>query len=287
MGRMLSAFAADRRGVAAMLTALCMLALIGSAALGVDLGDIYMKTRQLQGVADLAAMAAVQGLDPSASQSPAATAQATAALNPWPGGITAQAVTGLYVGDASVPAAQRFTPTTAGPNAVQVTLRAPVPLYFAGLILGRSSLDVTRTAIAARAQFAAFSIGSGLASLNGGVANALLSALTGSQVQLSVMNYQALASANVDLLRYLPALQARAGVQALSFNQLLTTSIAPSAALGALPTPSPPAASPPPPAPPRPWPRHRPAFRPHRSGRSWTSAPTAPRTRPPTAAAPA
>ena len=77
-----------------MLTALCLVALVGSAALGVDLGDIYMKTRQLQGVADLAAMASVESLDPAASQSPAATAQATAGLNPWPGGITAQAVTG-------------------------------------------------------------------------------------------------------------------------------------------------------------------------------------------------
>ncbi len=95
-------------------------------------------------------------------------------------------------------------------------------------------LHITRTAIAARAQMGAFSIGSGLASLNGGVANALLSALTGSQVQLSVVNYQALASANVDLLRYVPALQARAGLKALSFSQVLTTSLAPATALGAL-----------------------------------------------------
>ncbi len=230
----LAAFAADRRGVTAALTALCLLALVGSAALGVDLGDIYMKTRQLQGVADLAAMASVQSLDPAASQSPAATAQATAALNPWPGGIAAQAATGLYTADASIPTAQRFTVAAASPNAVQVTLQAPVPLYFAGLLTGRSSLTITRTAIAARAQMGAFSIGSGLASLNGGVANALLSALTGSQVQLSVVNYQALASANVDLLRYVPALQARAGLKALSFSQVLTTSLAPATALGAL-----------------------------------------------------
>ncbi len=234
MRRALGAFSADRRGVTAMLTALCMTALMGSAALGVDLGDVYMKTRRLQGVADLAAMASVQSLDPAASQSPAATAQATAALNPWPGGVTAQTVTGVYAADASVPPAQRFVATTVSPNAVQVTLQAPVPLYFAGLLIGRSSLNITRTATAARAQFAAFSIGSGLASLNGGVANALLSALTGSQVQLSVMSYQALASAHVDLLRYMPALQARAGLQALSFSQVLTTSIAPSTALGAL-----------------------------------------------------
>ncbi len=234
MRRTLAAFAVDRGGVAAMMTALCLTALVGSAALGVDLGDVYMKTRQLQGVADLAAMASVQSLDPTATSTPAATAQTTATLNPWPGGIVAQTVTGLYAANASVPAAQRFTATTASPNAVQVTLRAPVPLYFASLLIGRSSVSVTRSAVAARAQFAALSIGSGLASLNGGVANALLSALTGSQVQLSVLNYQALASADVDMLRYMPALQTRAGLQTLSFSQVLNSSVAPSAALSAL-----------------------------------------------------
>ena len=227
-------FAADRRGAAAVLTALCLMALMASAAVGVDLGDVFMKSRQLQGVADLAAMASVQALDPAATSSPQAAAAATAALNPWSGGITAQATLGGYTADPSIPAAQRFVAGGTSPNAVQVTLQGPVHLYFAGLITGRSSLTLSRTAVAARAEYAAFSIGSGLASLNGGVANSLLSALTGSQVQLSVANYQALASAQVDLLQYLPALETRAGVQAASFNQVLATSVAPSAALGAL-----------------------------------------------------
>ena len=48
------------------------------------------------------------------------------------------------------------------------------------------------------------------------------------------MNYQALATANVDLLRYVPALQTRAGLQALSFSQVLTTSVLPATALSAL-----------------------------------------------------
>ena len=224
----------DRRGAAAAMMALCMMALMASAAMAVDLGDVFLKTRQLQGVADLAAMAATQSLDPAALSTPQATATTTAGLNPWAGGITAQATTGVYTADPSVAASQRFVANAANPNAVQVSLHASVPLYFAGFILGRSTLDISRTAVAARAQYAAFSIGSGLASLNGGVANAVLSALTGSQVQLSVMNYQALASANVDLLSYLPALQTRAGLQALSFNQVLASSIAPSAALDAL-----------------------------------------------------
>ena len=69
-------------------------------------------------------------------------------MNPWPGGITAQAATGVYAADPTIPSAQRFTATAASPNAVQVTLHAPVPLYFAGLLIGRSSLEVTRSAVA-------------------------------------------------------------------------------------------------------------------------------------------
>ena len=225
---------ADRRGAVAVLTSLCLMALLACAAVGVDLGQVFVKSRQLQGVADLAAMASVQSLDPSSSLSPAQTATATAALNPWPGGIAAQTATGVYTPNPGTPAAQRFVVSAITPNAVQVSLTASAPLYFAGLITGRSSLQLTRTAVAARAQYAAFSIGSGLASLNGGVANALLSAMTGSQVQLSVANYQALASAQVDLLQYLPALQAREGLQAGGFNQLLAASVAPSVALSAL-----------------------------------------------------
>ena len=234
MEALLSGFGRDRRGAVALLGVFCMTALLASAAVGVDLGDVFMKSRQLQGVADLAAMASVQALDPSSQTTPAAQANATAALTGWPGGVVARTQPGVYSSDPTLPAAQRFTDGGASPNAVQVTLSAPVPLYLAGLLIGRSSVTVTRTAIAARAQYAAFSIGSGLASLNGGVANALLSALTGSQLQLSLADYQALASAQVDLLQYISALKARAGLQALSFDQLLATSIAPATALQAL-----------------------------------------------------
>ena len=234
MRRLARRFAQHRRGAVALMTAVCLIALMASAAVAVDLGQVFLKSRQLQGVADLAAMASVQALDPSATTTPQAAAAATAALNVWPGGISTQATPGLYTAEASTAAAQRFTATSASPNAVQVTLRAPVQLYFAGLITGQSTLQVARTATAARAQYAAFSIGSGLAALNGGVANAVLSAMTGSQVSLSAMNYQALASAQVDLLRFLPALQTRAGLQGLSYSQVLSTSVAPAAALSAL-----------------------------------------------------
>ncbi len=65
-------------------------------------------------------------------------------------------------------------------------------VYFSTVFTGKRQVSVTRHATAAQAQLASFSIGSGLASVQGGAANALLSALTGSQVSLSVMNYNGL-----------------------------------------------------------------------------------------------
>lgn len=230
----ITAIGRDRGGAVAFLTALCMMALVGCAALAVDLGHVFLRSRQLQGVADLAALAAVQALGSTDGATPAAAASGTAALNPWPGGVQTLAVQGVYVADAATPASQRFTAGSSTPNAVKVTLRAPVALYFAGVVTGRSTLEVTRTATAARAQYAAFSIGSGLAAFDGGVANAVLSALTGSQVSLAAVDYRSLASAQVDLLRYLPALQARAGLTGMSYGQTLSASVAPPAVLNAL-----------------------------------------------------
>ena len=73
------------------------------------------------------------------------------------------------------------------PNALQSTS----PTFFAR-IFGKTNIVISRQATAAQQRYAAFSIGSGLASLNGGLLNSYLSALTGSNVSLSVMDYEAL-----------------------------------------------------------------------------------------------
>jgi uncharacterized membrane protein len=82
-------FCRDRKGAVAMVTALSLLVLVGFAAGAVDFGHAYLKARQLQGIADLAAMAAAGHLDRAE-----AAANATARENDWGGPITAQVVTG-------------------------------------------------------------------------------------------------------------------------------------------------------------------------------------------------
>jgi uncharacterized membrane protein len=219
----------DQRGAAAMIVALALPAIVGFAAVSIDLGSVYLTTRQLQGAADLAAMAAARDLANAQT-----AAQATVGDNAFAGAVSTQVTTGQYVADPSAPASSRFTPGGSSPTAARVVLTTQAPLFFGQLLTGKPGVAITRTATAAQAQMAAFQIGSGLASLQGGIANALLSGLTGSTVSLSVMDYNALASANVDLFQYMAALKARDSLQAASFTQVLSTQTSTGTALNAL-----------------------------------------------------
>lgn len=224
------AFAKNKRGAISIITALSALVLIGFTAGAVDFGNIFLRTRQLQGMADLAAMAAAHDL-PHAQTAAAATAQA----NRWDAPVDTQVATGIYQPLASLAIDKRFVPdTTTSMNAAQVTLKSTADLYFASILLGRNSLVISRTATAARAEVASFSIGSRLLSLQGGVANAVLSGLLGSTVSLSVMDYNALAGAQVDLFQYSNALKSRLNLTAGSFNQTLATKMTTADALGGI-----------------------------------------------------
>jgi uncharacterized membrane protein len=224
------AFAANKRGAISIITALSALVLIGFTAGAVDFGSVFLRTRQLQGMADLAAMAAAHDLV-HAQTAAAATAQA----NRWDAPVTTEVTTGTYRPLASLAVDKRFTPdNSVSMNAAKVTLKSTADLYFASVLLGRNSLSISRTATAARAELASFSIGSRLLSLQGGIANSLLSGLLGTTVSLSVMDYNALASAQVDLFQYSNALKSRLDLTGGSFNQTLATKMSTAEALGGI-----------------------------------------------------
>jgi uncharacterized membrane protein len=222
-------FRRNESGAVSVLVVVSGALLLGFAALAIDVGSIFLQTRKLQGMADLAAIAAARDIDHAQS-----AATATALDNGWVGPITADAVKGVYTPNPAIAPANRFIANASNPNAVRVTLRAEADLFFGQAILGRSTTSISRTATAAKADLAAFSIGTRLASLNGGVANSLLTALTGSSVSLSVMDYNALASADVDLLSYSKALQTELGLQAASFDTVLASSVTTGKALKVL-----------------------------------------------------
>ena len=208
----------NRRASISITTAFGMTMLIGSAAFAVDLGSLYLDRRKLQGIADAAAMAAAGR--PGEER---AAAERIIAANCDCGIAIAALTPGSYVADPSIQAEQRFSGGGASPNAIRVTLTRNRPLFFGSFLTGRQDSIIRATATGARRGYAAFSLGSRVAALNGGLPNALLSALTGSEVSLSVVDYNALASTDIDLLAFSDALRTQLDADVLTFGQTLNT----------------------------------------------------------------
>ncbi|HTM83162.1 pilus assembly protein TadG-related protein [Asticcacaulis sp.] len=220
MRAFLSRFGRDKRGSVLIMGAGLMIITVGLAAFAVDMGYVYVKSRELQGTADLAAMSAAANLSTAES-----AAQAVVMANARGDAITVKTQTGFYDATVSKTPSARFKVTpVAGANAAQVTVSQDAGLFF-GRMLGQNTAHITRTATASSVKLAAFSIGTRLASVNGGVANALLSGLTGSSVNLTVMDYNSLAGAKIDLLKYVEALHTHANLTAATFDQSLASDI--------------------------------------------------------------
>lgn len=212
----------DRSGGVAVMAAVAGALLCAIAALVIDVGSVALYARKLQGAADLSALAAARDLTRHAD-----AARATASANVGPG-VAVQSVAGVYVADPARAPHDRFRPGEAPANAARVTLSGQAPLHFGRWILGRDSITVRRSGTAAISlgqPLAMFSIGSRLARLDGGLANALLSGLTGSSVSLSALDYNALAAADVSLLDYIDALSTDLGLTVGDYDALLGAEI--------------------------------------------------------------
>jgi len=224
-------FRRDRRGGVAVITAMSLTLILALAALAVDMGWVYLQSRRLQGVADLAAITAANDIGRAQV---AAQATVTANGGGWRTPPQTTVTLGRYTGDAAVPVKARFQATAVDPDAVKVSVASEAELFFGAALLGRPSVPIRREATAARADLASFSIGSRLASLKGGLANALLGDLTGSQVNLSVMDYDALADADVSLFSYLDAVSTRLNLKGPTYDQVLQADLTTGQALQAL-----------------------------------------------------
>ncbi|WP_294234563.1 TadG family pilus assembly protein [uncultured Sphingomonas sp.] len=210
----------DRRGGVSVLTGITALVIVGSAAMGIDIGILTLSQRRLQGIADEAALAA-------AASTPDRRAEAIGRLLTANGlGDVSTTITpGRYQADPAIPPANRFTPGTDA-GALRVTLRRPVPLFFGRVLTGRNTSPVAASATARRIDMAAFSMGTRLVNISGGLPGALLNGLAGSDLSLSLVDYQALVSSQIDLLRMSQALGTRIGLTGASFDTILATDVA-------------------------------------------------------------
>lgn len=215
--RFLVSLARDRNGSVAIVTAFFFAVIVGALALAVDVGSLFLERRTLQGTADLAAVAGASDIS-RAEAAVAATLQAN--------GVEADftVIRGNYVQDAALDHTRRFRPNLQPFNAVRVDLSKPGRVYFAKVFSSQTA-TIGVSALAANAEMASFSIGTRLLALRDGVANELLGKMLGTTVNLNVMDYQGLASADVQIAQTIQAVASEIDLKAGTFQDVLDASV--------------------------------------------------------------
>ncbi|OXI34575.1 hypothetical protein CFB89_07410 [Burkholderia sp. AU16741] len=184
--------------------------LIAITTLGaIGVGNLFYQRRDVQRIADMAALAAVQRMDDACSQ-PTATATSNARSNGLnaSNGDTINIECGRWDTSAN-PAPSYYAAATSGTtqlNAAKVIVTRQVPFFFVGPPQTVSAVSTARST-----NIDTFSVGATLAALGGvgcsggsapasgnpGLVNGLVSALLGAALDLNIASYQALACTNV------------------------------------------------------------------------------------------
>ncbi|MGE0280322.1 MAG: pilus assembly protein TadG-related protein [Rhizobiaceae bacterium] len=223
-------FLADTSGNFVIVTALTMPLAIILAAIAVDVGSLYTERRAAQAITDLAAITAAANL-----KQPRAAIAATLADNDLrnvaidddtqaqqthrPDEAVMSVVRGHYSGDPREAPTSRFKAGSAPTNSVKVYYRKLGGLFFGKSLI--SEPTITTEAVARSSSEAAFSVGSRLLRLEDGILNAILGGLLGTRLSLRAMDYEALASADVDAFKFMDALATKLNITAGTYNDVL------------------------------------------------------------------
>ncbi|MEG3661994.1 TadG family pilus assembly protein [Celeribacter halophilus] len=230
----LQRYNADDSGAVVIIVALFLTAAVGFMALGIDLGSLYFRQKTLQTQADMAAVSAVLNLYDEAESEEEEAPRVAVTQTVSGNALSAAALTGLSYGrydyDSAVLAEDRFTEgslTDADVNAAKAELADSAPLFFAKSFLDADSTPLSASATAARFDFASFSLGSRLLSINTGesVLDGLLGGALGTTVDLDVLDYEALLDKQIDLLTFSDALGNRIGATVGDYDTILTSDI--------------------------------------------------------------
>lgn len=205
----LPSLANRQRGAIGLFGILTLLLGLIFAALAIDTGRLWMERRQLQSIADMAALEAAGTIGCAANLADVqVAAQAAAQRNGYGDNLT-QAPNRVEIGKLKTVGGERQFIAGAASEAVHVlaTQSVQASLLLGGLIGKQVLLSVEATARAEPAQ-ATFGAGSYLLRVSAtgkdaNLLNLLLGGLLGSSLSLDVASYQGLANANVTLLQLL------------------------------------------------------------------------------------
>ncbi|WP_421954848.1 TadG family pilus assembly protein [Polaromonas sp.] len=237
----------QQQGAVAIMGAIWMMvALI--VLMGLDIGNLFWQKRELQKIADMAALAGVQGTSAGCT-----TVQSYAQSNAQLNGLRSS---GLNA-DTFLPAdcgnwnpklppitepgincnpACYFDKTRNPVNAVRVTVSRTVPYFFV-FNWGSDGRLVKATATAAgTSSRAALNVRSTLVTVDSSkstLLNAVFGGLLGGSLNLGAVGWQGLVNTNLNLLSYLDKLAVNLGVAAGDYNTLLDTNASAGALLQA------------------------------------------------------
>ncbi|RJG45944.1 TadG family pilus assembly protein [Mesorhizobium sp. DCY119] len=226
-------FCSSISGNIAIMTALTMPVAVVIAAVAIDEASLYSERREAQSLVDIAAITAAANLS-KAEAAVTATFRDNGITDIVVGSVSTQPPAGVngikptvtitpgrYVANASAAVGTRFQAGTQPYNAVKVTFKKTGARYFAGALIAPPT--IATQAIAGTKTEAAFSVGSRLASLDGGVLNSLLTGLVGGNVNLSLMDYNALLSADVSVFSFLDSLATKLNIKAGTYSDVLNS----------------------------------------------------------------
>jgi uncharacterized membrane protein len=216
-----------QRGAIGLWGSLTLLLSVLFMALAVDTGRLWMQQRKLQSIADIASMEAARkivGCGVDAGNAIRTTAQDAAMRNGYTGQLS-QSPNMVELGDTTtVDGIRQFTSSTEQ-RAVRVYITESVPASLvAGGLFGSRVLLSAEAVSAADPSLVTFTAGSFLLDVDtedSDLMNALLGELLGTSLNLSVLSYEGLATANLTLANLL-----RVHGSASTVNELLEAEMA-------------------------------------------------------------
>lgn len=232
---LISGFLARSGGNVAILTSFILPVAILFCGLIIDKASVHIDQRKLQNAVDMAAISAASDINSADRLAQAVLTDngfrpASRIENPDPdlpdletSATTSRVEKGRYTADVNIPVSQRFQAGALPYNAVRVTAEHTGRYPFNPL--NKADPVYSRSAVATLTPQVAYSIGSRLASIDEGLANQLLGELTGSEISLVLMDYRALASAEVSALGFLDSLATTANLTAVTYNDVIDASV--------------------------------------------------------------
>ncbi|ESZ29736.1 TadG family pilus assembly protein [Mesorhizobium sp. L2C084A000] len=230
IGRLARLMLGDRKANFTVMAALSAPVALALAAVAIDEASIYTERREAQAMVDLAAITAASNMTKvntavvttlTDNGMPGVVVQSSGqTIEPAAGKTVVTVTPGRYVASGAN-VGQRFQASVTPYNAVRVTLKKIPARYFASSLIPTPVIGTQ--AIASMTPQATFSVGSRLASLDGGILNALLGGLLGSNISLSVMDYNALLSADVSVLSFVDGLATQLNLTGVSYTDVLAS----------------------------------------------------------------